>query len=48
MLKITRLGWTAYAIAIVTIVLDQISKAWILATLGTRPAPASRWPDRST
>ena len=35
MLKITRLGWTAYAIAIVTIVLDQISKAWILATLGT-------------
>jgi signal peptidase II len=37
MLKITRLGWTAYAIAIVTIVLDQISKAWILATLGTAP-----------
>ena len=35
MLKITRLGWTAYAIAIATIVLDQISKAWILATLGT-------------
>ncbi|KQY93969.1 signal peptidase II [Caulobacter sp. Root1455] len=37
MLKITRLGWTAYAIAIVTVVLDQISKAWILATLGTVP-----------
>uniref|UniRef100_B0SWX5 Lipoprotein signal peptidase n=1 Tax=Caulobacter sp. (strain K31) TaxID=366602 RepID=B0SWX5_CAUSK len=35
MLKITRLGWTAYAIAIATIVLDQISKAWILVTLGT-------------
>jgi signal peptidase II len=33
--KITRLGWTAYAIAIVTVVLDQISKAWILAALGT-------------
>ncbi len=41
MLKITRLGWTAYAIAIVTIVLDQISKAWILAALGTAPG-ASR------
>jgi signal peptidase II len=36
-MKITRLGWTAYVIAIVTIVLDQISKAWILATLGTLP-----------
>ena len=34
MLKITRLGWTAYAIAIATVVLDQIGKAWILATLG--------------
>ena len=37
MLKITRLGWTAYVIAIVAIVLDQISKAWILATLGATP-----------
>ena len=37
MFKINRLGWTAYAIAIVTIVLDQISKAWILAALGTAP-----------
>lgn len=37
MLKITRLGWTAYVIAIVAIVLDQISKTWILATLGTTP-----------
>lgn len=36
-MKITRLGWTAYLIAVVTIVLDQISKAWILATLGTTP-----------
>ncbi len=35
--KITRLGWTAYAIAIVTIVLDQISKAWILSELGVTP-----------
>ena len=35
MKSITRLGWTAYAIAIVAIVLDQISKAWILSTLGT-------------
>lgn len=37
MLKITRLGWTAYAIAIVAIVLDQVSKTWILSTLGTTP-----------
>ena len=35
MLKITRLGWTAYLIAAITVVLDQLSKAWILATLGT-------------
>jgi len=33
-MKITRLGWTAYVIAIVAIVLDQISKTWILAMLG--------------
>lgn len=37
MFKITRLGWTAYVIAIVTIVLDQLSKAWILTNLGTTP-----------
>jgi len=35
--NITRLGWTAYAIAIVTVVLDQISKAWILSYLGELP-----------
>ncbi|KRA61511.1 signal peptidase II [Caulobacter sp. Root655] len=35
--KITRLGWIAYAIAIATIVLDQVSKAWILSTLGADP-----------
>ncbi|MEJ2818657.1 MULTISPECIES: signal peptidase II [unclassified Caulobacter] len=42
MLKITRLGWTAYAIAIVTIVLDQISKAWILSTLGAAPGASQQ------
>jgi signal peptidase II len=36
-MKITRLGSAAYAIAIVTVVLDQISKAWILGALGTLP-----------
>ncbi|MBO9706579.1 MAG: signal peptidase II [Caulobacter sp.] len=36
-MKITRLGWTAYAIALVTIVLDQVSKVWILNTLGAAP-----------
>lgn len=36
-MKITRLGWAAYAIALVTIVLDQISKVWILNTLGVEP-----------
>ena len=35
MFKITRLGWTALVLAIATVVLDQISKAWILATLGS-------------
>ncbi len=29
-MKITRLGWIAYAVAAVTVVLDQISKLWIL------------------
>ena len=33
-MKITRLGWTAYAIAAATLVLDQISKLWILGLLG--------------
>jgi len=33
-LKITRLGWTAYAIAAATVVLDQVSKLWILGLLG--------------
>ena len=37
MRSITRLGWTALAIAIATVVLDQISKAWILSTLGVEP-----------
>lgn len=32
--KITRLGWTAYAVAAATLVLDQISKLWILGVLG--------------
>ena len=34
MKSITRLGWTAYAIAAVTVVLDQISKLWVLGLLG--------------
>jgi len=33
-LKITRLGWTAYAVAAATLVLDQISKLWVLGLLG--------------
>ena len=33
-LNITRLGWTAYAVAAATLVLDQISKLWILGLLG--------------
>ena len=33
-MNITRLGWTAYAVAAATLVLDQVSKAWILALLG--------------
>jgi signal peptidase II len=33
-LNITRLGWTAYAIAAATVVLDQISKLWVLGLLG--------------
>lgn len=34
MKSITRLGWTAYAIAAATVVLDQISKLWVLGILG--------------
>ena len=33
-LNITRLGWTAYAVAAVTVVLDQISKLRVLGLLG--------------
>lgn len=33
-MKITRLGWTAYAIAAAVLVLDQLSKLWILGLLG--------------
>lgn len=34
MISITRQGWIAYAIAAATVVLDQISKLWILGLLG--------------
>ena len=30
MSRVTRNGWTAYAIGVLVIVLDQLSKAWIL------------------
>jgi signal peptidase II len=33
-LKITRLGWTAYVVAAATLILDQISKLWVLGLLG--------------
>jgi signal peptidase II len=33
-LNITRLGWTAYAVAAATLILDQISKLWVLGFLG--------------
>ena len=33
MLRLTRLGWAAYAIAVATIVVDQASKAWVLTRL---------------
>jgi signal peptidase II len=36
-MKITRLGWTAYLIAAATVVLDQISKIWVLNVLGSAP-----------
>jgi len=32
-MTVTRTGWTAYAIALVVIVLDQASKYWILGVL---------------
>lgn len=36
-MTITRQGWIAYAIAAVTVVLDQLSKLWILSLLGREP-----------
>lgn len=33
-MNITRLGWTAYVVAAVTLVMDQISKLWVLSILG--------------
>jgi len=32
-MKVTKNGWTAYAIALVVIALDQLSKYWILGVL---------------
>lgn len=32
-MKVTKNGWTAYAIALAVIVLDQLSKYWILGVL---------------
>jgi signal peptidase II len=46
MIRVGRLGWTAYAIAAVVIVLDQLSKHWILA-VARLPEQASMevlWP----
>lgn len=34
MKSITRLGWTAYAVAAATLILDQISKLWVLGLIG--------------
>lgn len=45
-MTITKNGWTAYAIALVVIALDQLSKYWILAVLRL-PEQASHevfWP----
>lgn len=33
-MNITRLGWTAYAVAAATLILDQISKLWVLGLIG--------------
>lgn len=35
-MKITRLAWAAYGFALIIIVLDQLSKAWILQGLSLR------------
>jgi signal peptidase II len=40
MIRITRQGWMAYAIAAVVVVLDQLTKHWILAVV--------RLPERAT
>ncbi|HKP78046.1 MAG TPA: signal peptidase II [Phenylobacterium sp.] len=32
-MRITKNGWTAYAIALAVVVLDQLSKYWVLAVL---------------
>jgi signal peptidase II len=37
MTSITRQGWIAYAVAAATVVLDQISKLWVLSLLGREP-----------
>lgn len=37
MIKITRLGWIAYAVAVATVAIDQLSKLWVLGVLGDNP-----------
>lgn len=41
---VTRWGWTAYAIAAAVIVLDQVSKAWILSFLPIGATSEVVWP----
>jgi len=45
-MKVTRNGWTAYAIALVVIALDQLSKYWILSVLrlGEQQTHEVLWP----
>jgi signal peptidase II len=45
---VNRNGWAAYALGLLVIVLDQLSKAWVLGTLPINGAVSLVWPLRFT
>ena len=48
MSRISRNAWIAYALAIVVILLDQVSKSWVMANLAEQASMEVLWPVQFT
>ena len=48
MSRISRNAWLAYALAIVVILLDQVSKSWVMANLAEQASMEVLWPVQFT